>query len=119
MKVKSNESLKGFFYNPISDSIFKNKMYMGTMIITPRDLEIFKQELLEEIKTLFLEHQTEHKTQWVKASAIMKMFAISTSSLQNYRINGILSYSKIGGVIYYDLNELMETLEKNRIKHPS
>ena len=42
---------------------------------------------------------------------------ISPGTLQNLRINGTLPYTKIGGIIYYDTEEIQEILTTNRVQH--
>lgn len=43
------------------------------------------------------------------------MLAISPGTLQNLRINGTLPYTKVGGVIYYDADDINNMLTENRI----
>lgn len=88
---------------------------MAATIITTEDLQEFKMELLDDIKQL-LNNQSGHVTKkWLKSPEVRDLLGISPGTLQNLRINGILPYTKVGGVLYYDYQEIMQVLEDNRI----
>ena len=42
------------------------------------------------------------------------MLGISATTLQTLRINGTLSYTKIGGTLYYEYAEVIKVFEKNK-----
>ena len=50
---------------------------------------------------------------WLKSSEVRKLLGISTGTLQNLRINGLLSYSKVGGIMFYDYEEIQKLLQGN------
>jgi predicted DNA-binding transcriptional regulator AlpA len=89
---------------------------MATTVLTAEDLQEFKIELLQEIKTL-LKSQKESNLErkWLKSSEVRKLLGISAGTIQNMRINGTLPYSKMGGVILYDHEEILKILQSNRI----
>ena len=88
---------------------------MAASIITTEDLREFKLELLDDIKHL-LQNQNGHPTKkWLKSPEVRELLGISPGTLQNLRINGTLPYTKVGGVLYYDYQEIMQVLENNRI----
>jgi hypothetical protein len=75
---------------------------MPASIVTTEDLMDFKVELLEEIQKL-LEKESRHvSTKWLKSTEVREMLKISAGTLNNFRVNGTLPFSKIGGIIYYD-----------------
>lgn len=82
-------------------------------LLTVGDLEIFRVQLLNEIKSLFKEAGSTPAKKWLKSSEVKKLLGISTGTLQNLRINGTLSYSKIGGTAYYDYDEIAKLLRNN------
>ena len=51
---------------------------------------------------------------WLKSNEVMKMLGLSSSGLQNLRINATLPYTRLGGVIYYEYDEIVKILEKNK-----
>ena len=88
---------------------------MAATVLTSEDLIEFKMELIEDIKTVFQEHSGIKLKKWLKTNEVKKFLGVSNGTLQNLRINGTISYTKIGGILYYDLEEIQKTLEQNRI----
>lgn len=88
---------------------------MPASIITTDDLRDFKIELLSELKTLLASNPATQAKKYLKSSEIMEMLKISPGTLQTLRINGTLPYSKVGGVIYYDYDDIKKVLEENRV----
>jgi len=89
---------------------------MGTPIITQADLDQFKQDVINELKTLMKNTKTE-KIKWLKNNEVKSMLKMSHSTLQTLRANGTLSYSKIGGTIYYDAEEIEKILQENKVSN--
>lgn len=88
---------------------------MGATIITSEDLMEFKIELLEDIKELLRNNEGSSAKKWLKSNEVRDLLGISPGTLQNLRVNGTLPYTRIGGVLYYDHNEIIEVLERNKI----
>lgn len=86
---------------------------MPTTIITSEDLEQFKQELLSEFKDLLVKYEKITIDKWIKSNKVMDKLDISPGTLQNFRINETLPFSKLGGIIYYDEEKINEILENN------
>ena len=82
---------------------------MAISIITKEDLQQFKIELLEGIEIL-LKGKTTEQILWLRSSEVKKLLNISSGTLQNLRINGTLSYSKIGGSLYYNYKDIQKLL---------
>lgn len=83
-------------------------------LITVGDLETFKNDLIQEIKHIFGIASTIAPTKkWLKSTEVKKLLGISTGTLQNLRMNGSLSFSKVGGIIFYDYNEIAKLLKDN------
>ena len=88
---------------------------MPTSIITTEDLREFKMELLDDIKEL-LNSQSGHITKrWLKSPEVKELLGISSGTLQNLRINGTLPFTKVGGVLYYDYEEILSVMENNKV----
>lgn len=88
---------------------------MGATIITSEDLMEFKLELLDDIKQLLQNQNGQPTKKWLKSPEVRELLGISPGTLQNLRVNGTLPYTKIGGVLYYDYQEILHVLEKNKI----
>jgi hypothetical protein len=87
---------------------------MPAQILTTDDLREFKIEMLEEIKKLLRQSGIPPSKKWLRTQDIRKLLGISPGTLQNMRINGTLPYTKIGGVIYYDYEEVEKMLRMRR-----
>ena len=92
---------------------------MGATIITTEDLQEFKKELLEDIRKLLKEREYTLSRKWIKSGEVRILLGIAPGTLQNLRLNGTLTYSKIGGVLYYDHMQIMELLEENAVNETS
>jgi hypothetical protein len=88
---------------------------MSATIITTEDLLEFKMELLDGIKELLNNQSGNVTKKWMKSPEVRELLGISPGTLQNLRINGTLPYTRVGGVLYYDYQEIMQILEKNRV----
>ena len=86
---------------------------MNVELITREDLKQFKNEMLTEMKHLLKPGQGQSK-QWLKSVEVIKLLNISPGTLQNLRINGTLRYTKIGGMMYYKLEDIHKVLEGGR-----
>ncbi|MGL2993485.1 helix-turn-helix domain-containing protein [Flavobacterium sp. TSSA_36] len=86
---------------------------MAIEVLTKDDLNQFKNELFAEISLLVMApHKTKQK--WLKSKEVLELLTISPGTLQNLRINGTLSFTKIGGTIYYDQEDINKILERNK-----
>ncbi|MFC5683274.1 helix-turn-helix domain-containing protein [Flavobacterium sp. MAHUQ-51] len=87
---------------------------MAIEVITREDLNEFRSLLLNDLKEI-LQSKPEQTKQWLKSNEVRKLLNISPGTLQNLRINGIISYTKIGGIIYYSSADLDKLLEANKV----
>ncbi len=90
---------------------------MPTSIVTTEDLMELKVELLKEIRKMLSENSGTSTKKWMKSVEVMKLLKISPGTLQNFRINGTLPYSKMGGIIYYDAEEINKILVSNKVQN--
>ncbi len=87
---------------------------MAIEVITREDLNEFRTLLLSDLSAMLNSKQQQQK-QWLKSTEVRKLLNISPGTLQNLRINGTLSYTKVGGIIYYAYADLMKVLEENKV----
>ena len=85
---------------------------MSVNILTKEDLVLFQDELLTQIKGLLNQSPVQTK-KWLKTDEVKDLLKVSASTLQTLRINGTLTYSKLGGIIYYDYEHIENVLKKN------
>ena len=74
-------------------------------------------ELLDDIKQLLTRQSSGKLKKYLKSSEVMDLLQVSPGTLQNLRINGTLPYTKVGGIIYYDAEEIQNVMEENRVQH--
>ncbi|HNP08593.1 MAG TPA: helix-turn-helix domain-containing protein [Cyclobacteriaceae bacterium] len=87
---------------------------MAANIVTLEDLHDFKQELLTEIQKLLSRRQTTPARKWLKSHEVRRLLTVSPGTLQNLRVNGTLPFTKIGGVIFYDYEDIQKMIEENK-----
>ncbi len=88
---------------------------MPAQIITTDDLREFKAELLEDIKKIIEEKHNAPVKRWLRSPEVQKILNISPASLQNLRINGTLPYTRMGGALYYDYEDIQKIFNENRV----
>ena len=86
---------------------------MSVSILTREDLYQFKTELFEELKTLIPHQENLQLKKWLKSDEVKKLLKVSPGTLQTLRINGTLTYTKLGGIIYYDYEHIEKLLQQN------
>lgn len=92
-------------------------MIMKVDLITTEDLEIFKENLLVEIKKIIKHDTVPNKNlEWLRSAEVRELLNISQGTLQNLRINGTLSYSMVGKIFYYKRENIISILEDNNLK---
>lgn len=94
---------------------FKTCIRMAATIITTDELREFKLELLEAFKELLAQQGDVQQKRWMKSKEVRDLLGISPGTLQNLRVNGTLPFSKVGGVLYYQYQDVMQVLEQNRV----
>lgn len=83
------------------------------LILLENILNDFKKQLLSEFKSELqnFNGSTKAQTKWLKSHQVQRLLAISPGTLQTLRINGTIPYSKIGGTIFYNEDEIMNVLK--------
>jgi hypothetical protein len=95
-----------------TNSANNNRMYRE-QIITREDLNEFRSLLLNDLKEI-IQSKPQQTKQWLKSKEVRKLLNISPGTLQNLRINGTLTYTKIGGTLYYDNADIDKLLNTNK-----
>ena len=83
---------------------------LNHQVVTKRDLLNFGNALLNEIQSGI--PAAEEPPKWLKSSEVRKLLKISPGTLQNLRINGTLSFNRVGGILYYKYEDLKKLMEK-------
>jgi len=85
-------------------------------ILTVGDLADFREDLLSEINRMFKEHNGEPGKKWLKSSEIKKLLGISHGFLQQLRDSGTLPFIKIGGSIYYEVEDIQKMMLSHKLQ---
>ena len=80
-------------------------------LITIGDVQDFKEELFQELKKNLSNKKDHTERQWLRSSEVRLMLQISPGTLQNLRINGTLSFSKMGRIVFYKYEDIVRLLE--------
>ena len=87
---------------------------MAVEIVTKEDLQIFRVQLLNDLKEFIVREKNEKKAKmWLRSSEVRKLLNISPATLQNLRVSGKLHSSKIGGIHYYRYDDIQGLLQNN------
>jgi hypothetical protein len=92
---------------------------MAVNVVTSEDLQVLKNDLLSEFKKMLNEKHGHPVRKWLKSHEVRRILTISPGTLQNLRINGTLPFTKIGGVMYYDYEDIQAMLQSHKTKFPS
>lgn len=87
---------------------------MAIEVITREDLNEFRALLLHDLKEI-IKAEPQQTKQWLKSGEVRKLLNISPGTLQTLRINKTLSYTKIGGIIYYAQKDIDKILDDNKV----
>jgi len=87
---------------------------MATEVITREDLQLFRVQLLNELKELIYQLKrdtTSAAVEGYKTKQVRKILDCSTNKLRSLRISGKLRCIKIGGTIYYKPEDVQKLLD--------
>lgn len=77
---------------------------------TVADLQQLKLELLREIKKLSGVQPSLHQRPWLKSHEVRRLLKISHGTLQHLRDSGKLKFSKVGGIMFYEVRDIEEMM---------
>src|SRR3954464_13246951 len=89
---------------------------LANQLITIDDLQQFKEQLFKELESLLKPHASLSK-KWLKSHEVKRLLKISAGTLQNLKSSGVLPYTKIGGVHFYDIDDIMKILQLGKINY--
>src|ERR1700709_2482740 len=90
------------------------KKIFAHQLITIEDLQQFKKQLLEElIATLKTQTGTIPK-KWMKSHEVRRLLKISPGTLQTLKSSGVIPHTKMGGVHFYDHDDIQRILESGK-----
>lgn len=79
-------------------------------IVTLEKFNDFEDRIFKELKEL--KQSTTSDNRWLKSGDVKEMLGISHGKLQDMRDRGMIPFTKLGGVIFYDRIEIEKLLLK-------
>jgi hypothetical protein len=81
-------------------------------LVTLQDLHNMKDEIINELEAMTCNTTT--NKEWLRSAEAMEMLSVSTGTLQNFRINDDIPFTKIGGTLYYERKAIIKLLNDNK-----
>lgn len=85
---------------------------MKLEILTKDDLELFRKQLLADIEELISKTGQTGEKPWLRSSEVKELLGISSGTLMNLRVKGILKASKVEGIYLYRLADIKKMLDE-------
>jgi hypothetical protein len=82
----------------------------GDQLVTLQDLQTFKEDLILAISKMLHINRPVTAKKWLKTNELVKLLGISKGTLQTLRNNGTVPFARIGGILYYDIEEINKSL---------
>jgi hypothetical protein len=102
-KVFNKQSERGS-----SQAVYANQL------LTVQDLYQFKKQLLEELLIVLKNNISNPAKKWLKAHEVRRLLKISPGTLQTLKRNGTIPYTQIGGVHFFDYEDIQRMLETGK-----
>lgn len=85
---------------------------MNIELVNRNELLEWKNEIIKEVTSV---NQNHTPKKWLRSKEVRKILGnISPGTLQNMRIQGHIPFSKIGGTLLYDYDEITKILQENK-----
>src|ERR1051325_5844924 len=84
-----------------NEDVYPKKIY-AHHIITVDHLQQLKKQLVEELLTALKPQASLPAKKWMKSHEVRRLLKISPGTLQTLKSSGVILYTKIGGVHFYD-----------------
>jgi len=81
-------------------------------LVTLQDLHNMKDEIISKLEAMTCNTTT--NKEWLRSAEAMEMLGVSTGTLQNFRINDDIPFTKIGGTLYYERKAILKVLKDNK-----
>ena len=86
---------------------------MAIEVITKDDLQIFRTQLLNDIRQLLIPQEAKLIKPWLKNAEVKKLLGISSNTIQRLRIAGKVRSTKVQGVRYYRYEDIEKLLNSD------
>lgn len=99
------------------EEVYPKKIF-ANQLITVDDLLQFKKQLLVELIAELKSQINLIPKKWLKSHEVRRLLKISPGTLQTLKSSGIIPYSKVGGIHFFDYEEIQKILEEGKINKP-
>ncbi|CAN5315774.1 helix-turn-helix domain-containing protein [soil metagenome] len=101
-------------FNLTEERSYPQKIY-ASQLVTVDDLHQLQKRIVEELlSALKIPLQSANK-KWLKSHEVRRLLKISPGTLQNLKNTGVLPFSKMGGIHFYDNEEIQRLLESGKM----
>lgn len=87
---------------------------MSVNILTHDDLQKFKTELFEELKSLLSQSIPANQKKWLKSYEVREMLGISRGTLQHLKDSQQLHPTLVGGLLFYEYDEIVKLMQGSK-----
>src|SRR4051795_13404856 len=96
--------------NHAEDDVAIQRMY-AHQLITVNDLAHFRKQLIDELSLMLRTQISPPAKKWMKSHEVRRLLKISPGTLQTLKSSGTIPYTKMGGVHFYDYDDIQRVLE--------
>jgi len=82
-------------------------------LVTKSDLTRFRQEITNDLERIVKDNVSSSKA-WLRTKEACEFLSVGSSTLQNYRQQGLLTPKKVGGTLYYCRKQLSNLFNDNQ-----
>jgi hypothetical protein len=101
-------------FRKIAEDSYPQKIF-AHQLITIDDLQQFKKQLLDELLLALKKQSGLVPKKWLKSHELRRLLKISPGTLQTLKSSGVIPYTKIGGVHFYDYEDIQRLLELGKM----
>ena len=88
---------------------------MSIELATKEDLENMKHEIIDAVISAFMGlNPKSQKNEIIKSKEVLKILGISPGTLQQMRNNGTIPHKTIGGLTFYNREEIMQLVSTSK-----
>ncbi|SRR6266498_1087535 len=103
-------------FNKREEKFSSERMY-AHQLITIANLREFKNQLIEELLTALKSQNSQVQKKWLKSHEVRRLLKISPGTLQTLKSSGIIPYTKMGGVHFFDYDDIQRVLESGKMNN--
>ncbi len=104
-------------FNLNEDRSYPQKIF-ASQLVTVDDLHQLEKRIVREILSALKTPLQTNSKKWMKSHEVRRLLKISPGTLQNLKTTGIIPYTKIGGVHFFDYEDIQRLLESGKTNVP-